>query len=551
MRNLTFRWRLFIGFGIVLCVAMAIGAVGYHSTYTMSDQNDLVVANAKLQNNNMEMEWAMAVQTEAVRSFLLTNDTHFLAREGDMRRHFAECAGVIANLANTDRVKQMLGSINALHDRQNATFDKILSLQKDGRRDEAVRLAFSEEVIDQQAQAQKAMQDLDELGDSLVQQAIQGHDQAESGSRFTIALVGLLGLAAGSLCALLVVRSMTGPIHLLVENIKAIESKDLTVKDLEVTSQDELGEAARALNAMKSSLHEVVASLAGSADQLAAASRQLAKTSSSVAQGADSQKGQVHQVASAMQEMSATVHEISNNSNEAARSASQAADVARDGGTIVEDALGRMQSIAQSVEEASQKVGELGDRSDEIGKIVGVIHEIAKQTNLLALNAAIEAARAGEQGRGFAVVAAEVRRLAERTTTATREIGDVIQGVQSETHAVVETMLSGTRQVQEGVKVTATAGESLKKIISEAENVGQMVAQIATAATQQSSATEEVSSTMTSFNALASTSADEAQSAASACEQLTSLANELRNTVDLFRILGRDADNRQRSGTAN
>ncbi len=203
---------------------------------------------------------------------------------------------------------------------------------------------------------------------------------------------------------------------------------------------------------------------------------------------------------------------------------------------IVEDTLTRMRSIASSVRETAQKVQELGSRSDQIGKIVGVIDDIADQTNLLALNAAIEAARAGEQGRGFAVVADEVRKLAERTTKATKEIAEMIQSVQTETRGAVEKMQSGTQQVEKGVEVTAKAGESLKQIIGQADHVGEMVTHIATAATEQSSATEQVNANMEQINKLVAESAEGAQQSARACEQLSSLALELQNLVSRFKL---------------
>ena len=140
------------------------------------------------------------------------------------------------------------------------------------------------------------------------------------------------------------------------------------------------------------------------------------------------------------------------NSNRAADASKHQAETAREGGAIVEESLAKMRAIAESVSATAQKVEDLGKSSDHIGRIIGVIDDIADQTNLLALNAAIEAARAGEQGRGFAVVADEVRKLAERTTSATKEVANMVQSIQGETKNAVAAMHDGTHQVQEGLQ---------------------------------------------------------------------------------------------------
>src|SRR5437764_9882646 len=145
--------------------------------------------------------------------------------------------------------------------------------------------------------------------------------------------------------------------------------------------------------------------------------------------------------------MGSTVSQVSDNSGKAAYASAHAAEVARTGGETVEGTLTKMRAIATSVSGTARKVEELGRSSEQIGRIVSVIDDIADQTNLLALNAAIEAARAGEQGRGFAVVADEVRKLAERTTHATKEISEMIKKIQSETAGAVGAMEEGTREV--------------------------------------------------------------------------------------------------------
>jgi len=198
--------------------------------------------------------------------------------------------------------------------------------------------------------------------------------------------------------------------------------------------------------------------------------------------------------------------------------------------------LVNMRSIAESVNTTAQMIQELGKNSDEIGKIVSVINDIASQTNLLALNAAIEAARAGEQGRGFAVVAGEVRRLAERTTAATREIGQMIEQVQTATSQAVRQMNSGTVQVESGVETTAKAGESLERIIAAAQDVGGMIARISEASSQQGGAAREINANVDQIAKLTAESVEDVQQSTASCQNLSELTLSLKNIIGQFQF---------------
>jgi methyl-accepting chemotaxis protein len=333
-----------------------------------------------------------------------------------------------------------------------------------------------------------------------------------------------------------IARSLASAATKMLEQIQEIAANNLAVSDLDVRSQDEIGQAGMALNQMKHNLSEIVQSIAATAEHVASASEELSSSATLQAQGAETQSNQTTQVATAMQEMSSTVLQVSENSSKAAEASRQAAETAREGGSIVEDTLGKMRVIATSVEGTAKKMEELGKSSDQIGRIAGVIDDIADQTNLLALNAAIEAARAGEQGRGFAVVADEVRKLAERTTTATKEIAQMIKNIQDETKTAVTAMESGTKQVEEGVKSTTLAGDSLKQIIHMSEQVGEMITHIATAATEQSSASEEINTNMEQIAKLVKESNDGAQQSAKACSDLSGLALDLQKMVSNFKL---------------
>lgn len=358
----------------------------------------------------------------------------------------------------------------------------------------------------------------------------------EKNAGIFVAVLSLAALALGTVATLFLSRSLSARVASMVRMMQEIASNNLGVDDIPVTCEDELGRANRALNIMKNNLRAMIQSIAQTAEHLASASEQISSSAAQQAQSAETQKDQASQVATAMQEMSSTVQQVSENSNRAAEASRQAAETALHGGGTVDETLAKMRMIASAVSGTAKKVEELGKRSDEIGRIVGVIDDIADQTNLLALNAAIEAARAGEQGRGFAVVADEVRKLAERTTSATKEIAHMIKNIQDETRLAVTAMETGTRQVEEGVTSTAEAGKSLKQIIDMAEQVGEMITHIATAATEQASASEQVNQSMDQIARLIHESAAGSQEAAKACQHLSGLALDLQKMVSDFQL---------------
>jgi len=385
--------------------------------------------------------------------------------------------------------------------------------------------------------AKEGMKVGDLKGAFVVTAPLNALNEANSANSSALLLTNLGVLCAGMVVVFFVVRRVVvQPLTASAKMAEEIAANNLAVADIDVTSEDELGQAGTALNRMKNNLREIIQSIAGTAEHVASASEEISSSASQQAQGAETQKDQTTQVATAMQEMSATVMQVSDNSNKAAEASRKAAETDRHGGAIVEETLGKMRNIASSVSGTARKMEELGKSSDQIGRIIGVIDDIADQTNLLALNAAIEAARAGEQGRGFAVVADEVRKLAERTTTATKEIAQMIKNIQNETKVAVTAMEEGTKQVEQGVTSTAQAGDALKEIIQMAEEVGEMITHIATAATEQSAASGEINQNMDQIARLVKESAVGAQQSAKACQDLSGLALDLQKMVGNFRL---------------
>ena len=352
--------------------------------------------------------------------------------------------------------------------------------------------------------------------------------------------VGVALLAILALCILLawvVSLSITRPISAVVHAIKDIAEgeSDLT-KHLPILANNEIGELSSCFNSFIDKLHEVINNISTSSIKVTIAANQLHSTAEHIAIGAEEVVAQATTVATAGEEMSATSGDISHNCQLAAEGAQRASQSAQNGVSVVAATIAVMSQIAEKVKTSAKTVESLGARSDQIGAIIGTIEDIADQTNLLALNAAIEAARAGEQGRGFAVVADEVRALAERTTRATREIGEMIKAIQKETGGAVEAMAQGVRQVEAGSTEAAKSGEALRDIMEQINSVAMQVSQIATAAEEQTSTTSEISSNMHQITEVVQITAKDAHESLTAASQMNGNAEELMNIINKFKI---------------
>ena len=536
--------KIVIGFGSLLAIIAAMGLVGYRSAVVGQKASQEVHLYSHMKDINSALQEDLLTQRVGERDILMGtgNDNLRLYEHGE--QDFRNAMEDLQPLLATDDAREQFARIELARENYVRRNDQVVARYRSGDTSGANEMFREPEGKAASDALANAMNDMKLSLNSQRRDAQLRQEAEDSWSKTLMLILAFTGLAIGSTIAYVIARSIVNTIHRMSEMIESVSSNNLVVEDMEVESDDEMGRAAQGLNKMKNSLRRVMLSIASTAENVSGSSREISATASEAASSAANQKQQVGQIATTMHQMVATVREVSLHSNSAARSAKSAAESAREGGKIVEDVLERMREIAQSVRESAAKIENLGTRSDEIGRIVGVIDEIAEQTNLLALNAAIEAARAGEQGRGFAVVAGEVRRLAERTAAATQEIAAVIQNVQTITVDAVRQMRSGTAAVEQGAEATSIARESIQKIIREADTVGTMVAQIASSATQQAAATEQINASMSQISELAIESADGSQLSARACEQLFDLALGLRNMVARFDVGQRDAGQR-------
>jgi methyl-accepting chemotaxis protein len=415
----------------------------------------------------------------------------------------------------------------------------------------------------------------EKVTDWVVALVIQAADIEASSARVRNAslMASLAGMALVSLVVVLIVGTLLKGLGRCVDYAGEVASGRLD-HDLDLRRTDELGRLADSLRALVASLRDMIASaeknahecsiqaetartasaeaeeartraerakaeglsqaaqrLEGVVAGLTGASEELSAQISESSQGAQNQADRTAGTATAMEEMNATVLEVARNAANASDTTDQARGKARHGAEAVSrvvESIARVQTQALGLK---TDMNALGQKVQDIGRIMNVITDIADQTNLLALNAAIEAARAGDAGRGFAVVADEVRKLAEKTMTATKEVGEAISGIQEGARVNVENVDLAARTIQEATGLAGESGQALSEIVSLVENASDQVRSIATAAEEQSATTEEINRSIEQVNRI---SAETSQAMSRAAEAVAGLARQTHELTTLI-----------------
>ncbi len=524
MNKMSLKMKLGGAFGVLLVLTLLVAGTSFRSIANIDNVTDTAIGHLEKKALANAIDSDVNLQSAAARGYLLAGDDESLRMLAQQRKDFTEHMNAVEKILVSEEGKKAHARIHTAEDRYGTIVDQEIELRRNGETKEAVALAFNPQTRDVTKELGSAIEDFQSLSEKLKDQAIDEQNAIVASSKRMAWILAMVAMILGVAVATFLTRSLTGGMACMLSMIQEVAANNLTVADVKITSEDEIGLAGKALNGMKNSLHGMIQSISSSAMQVASASEELNATSQQitansaetsaqsdvVSKAAQAVSQNLQTVATGAEEMGASIKEIAKNATEAAKVATSAVKVA---------------------ETTTATVAKLGESSTEIGQVIKVITSIAQQTNLLALNATIEAARAGEAGKGFAVVANEVKELAKETAKATEDISRKIEAIQTDTKAAVDaigTISSVIHQINDISSTIATAVEEQNATTNEmSRNVSEAA---------QSSG--QISSNIVGVAEAAQGTTRGATDTQKASQQLVETSTQLRRLVEQFKISG-------------
>ena len=513
VREFKIGTRLGFGFGVILLIlvgtVLLTNVLNYRNKSALMTGLDLSGAK-ELQAQGMKS--AMLETGIAMRNIGLQSDVSLMQKEEEKvkanRTRYDAARTKLQGLGLNDAEKKVLNDIAALQNDVDAAFKEamgqIMAFNAEGA---AKVIAGRIDPLNQQALA--ALNKLVEIQEQAIAKFKEDSNKADRTLTMWMVVLAAVAVGVGVLCALVITRSITGPLSGAVEVAQKVAAGELT-SQVTVEGKDETSELLQALKDMNDSLVKTVGQVRTATDTITTASQEIATGNADLSARTESQASSLEETASSMENLTSTVKQNADNARQANQLAVSASSVAVKGGTVVAQVVDTMGSIKES--------------SSKIVDIIGVIDGIAFQTNILALNAAVEAARAGEQGRGFAVVASEVRNLAQRSAAAAKEIKHLID--------------DSVTKVDTGGRLVDEAGQTMGLIVTSIKQVADIMGEITAATLEQSHGIEEVNAAIGQMDEMTQQNAALVEEAAAAAESMQDQASSLAQAVSIFKLAG-------------
>jgi methyl-accepting chemotaxis protein len=533
--------RLGVGFGITLALMgiIVVAGVVYLSDIKGNVERIQAVNSVRLKNAN-DVRAHLSDVSFFIGQIVTSQDSgvreNAKTKIQEIRTGYKQAIGEVEKLEPNQEGKDLIAKLKDQVARGRDANNEVIELAMAGNGKEAsekygkLGTAFAAYL--------QAADDLVRYNEERIKFRYEEASRNASMARIVFLSLGILTLLVGVWLSRTTTRSITIPIVRSSGHIDLMAKGDfsLVISEHALKRKDEMGIFARSMEAMNTSLKNILSEVIGSAANMASASAQLSSSAERLSKGATEQVQRATEAAAGSTQMNEASCDIAKNSTGVAKSASEAVGVARAGRTVVDKTIQEVNMIAETVDIALEFVRELGDQSEKIGDIVTAINDIADQTNLLALNAAIEAARAGEHGRGFAVVADEVKKLAERTSASTKEIVDMINTIREGVKKTVVSMDSAKDKVGTGVEYSSQVSTALEQIIESIDRLHGGIDQIATATDEMSATTNEIAKDIHQISVVTKESFSASEEVSRAGAGLSELSRHLEQAVQTFKF---------------
>ncbi len=500
LKNMKIGMRLALGFGVVLLLLIGIAGSGYWGTNATSNAT---IKMLKGDATIAEHAARARANTNALRRYekdLYLNigakdkEADYMEKWKDQNEALTARLNDLEKVVYLDAEKDAVRTMKTELASYDAGFKKVYGMIQSGaintpqQGNDAIG-EYKDSTHKLEATAKELAEDANKRMEGM-EAYFADLTRSTNLIMFTLALIAVI-VSIG--ITLFITRSIVAPVNEALGVSGRLAQGDLTF-NIEVKSQDELGQLLGAMKNMVEKLKTVVGDVKTAADNVASGSQQLSAGSEQMSQGTTEQAASAEEASSSVEEMNATIKQNADNAQQTEKIALKSANDAIDSGKAVTEAMAAMKEIASKI---------------------SIIEEIARQTNLLALNAAIEAARAGEHGKGFAVVAAEVRKLAERSQTAAGEISQLSMS---------------------SVEVAEKAGSMLTKLVPDIQKTSELVQEISASSKEQASGADQINSAIQQLNQVIQQNAGAAEEMASTAEELSSQAEQLQGTISFFKM---------------
>jgi len=515
LSQLTIKTKLTMGFGVLAAIVVVVSGMSLRALSQSTEGFSNYVHGI-----NTRAEVANSVRTAVDRRAIAARNLVLVVTQKDLELEKAEVARshedvqarlkqlkeMIANAHDTnERARALVADIDRVETKYGPVATDIVALALAGKRDEAIQ-KMDDECRPLLAALINATRAYASYTHERQEQLVQAYEAEYVMQRNLLAGLSIGAVLLAVIAGMVITRSITQPIRTAVDVAKTVARGDLSSR-IDVQGKDETSHLLFALRDMNGRLTEIVDKVRESSSSVAGAAQQIAAGNVDLSQRTEAQASSLQETAASMEELTSTVKQNADNAQHATALASTASEVAHKGSTVVSQVVSTMQDISE--------------RSSKIADITGIIEGIAFQTNILALNAAVEAARAGEQGRGFAVVASEVRSLAQRSSTAAKEIKELIA--------------SSVERIHDGSTLAGEAGETMTEVTQAVARVTHIMEEIAAASVEQKRGIEQVNQAISQMDEVTQRNAALVEEAAAASQSLQDQGQELNAAVAFFR----------------